>query len=311
MDPVALFNGLVFDLCKNTWGDGAIACLDIGADSTILIITDGVRIWNRVLPIGGNDFTLALASGLSLTFAEAEQLKRSAAPETTFDMLEPALAALVQEIERSITFYSSVNHSARVARIVALGNGHKLAGLWPYLQERLGREVERVASFARLTGDNVIQSPRFQENLGSFAVCYGLGLQGLGLAAIRTNMLPPEVRPVRGWSPHAVLDRVQRLLPNGRRARDAFETPRESPVWTLPPRKPLPMKVLRCPKCHGVGLTPNPDNCRLCGWEGYPGANRETWGQVGNCPRCGFSYRWDGAKCYHCEWPAIRGRVES
>ena len=29
-------------------------------------------------------------------------------------------------------------------------------------------------------------------------------------------------------------------------------------------------------------------------------SNREAYGQVGNCPNCGFSHRWDGTHCSHC-----------
>jgi hypothetical protein len=28
--------------------------------------------------------------------------------------------------------------------------------------------------------------------------------------------------------------------------------------------------------------------------------DREKWGHVGPCPKCGFAYRWDGARCAHC-----------
>ena len=52
--------------------------LDIGADNTDLIITDGNRIWQRNVPIGGNHFTRALTKELKLTFAKAEHLKRNA-----------------------------------------------------------------------------------------------------------------------------------------------------------------------------------------------------------------------------------------
>ncbi|MEO6811591.1 MAG: pilus assembly protein PilM, partial [Isosphaeraceae bacterium] len=62
----------------DTEDQGSIVLLDIGADNTDLIITDGVRIWQRNVPIGGNHFTRALTKELKLTFAKAEHLKRNA-----------------------------------------------------------------------------------------------------------------------------------------------------------------------------------------------------------------------------------------
>jgi rubrerythrin len=32
-------------------------------------------------------------------------------------------------------------------------------------------------------------------------------------------------------------------------------------------------------------------------------SNQEAWDRVGNCPKCGFSHRWDGVHCSHCGHP--------
>ena len=84
------------------------------------------------------------------------------------------------EVNRSIGFYSSVNRTAKIAKIVGLGNGFKLPGLQKFLQQNLSHEVEKLETFAKLAGDEVKTAPQFQENLASFAVAYGLGVQGLG-----------------------------------------------------------------------------------------------------------------------------------
>jgi len=31
-------------------------------------------------------------------------------------------------------------------------------------------------------------------------------------------------------------------------------------------------------------------------------SDRENWGKVGECPHCGFIYRWDGVRCAHCRF---------
>jgi type IV pilus assembly protein PilM len=68
-------------------------------------------------------------------------------------------------------------------------------------------EVERVETFERLSGDSVLNSALFQENVLAFAVPYGLALQGLGLTRVKTSLLPPEIttaRLVRKKKPWAV-----------------------------------------------------------------------------------------------------------
>ena len=202
MGPIALYNYVTFDQLKGSGLKGSIVLLDIGADNTDLIISDGTRIWQRNVPIGGNHFTRALTKELKLTFAKAEHLKRNATkapdPKAVFTAMKGIFNDFASEVNRSIGFYSSVNRTAQIIKVIGLGNGFKLPGLQKFLQQNLnGLEVEKLEDFVKLTGDEVKSAPQFVENLPSFAVTYGLGLQGLGDSQLRTNLLPPEVEQVR------------------------------------------------------------------------------------------------------------------
>ena len=223
MGPIALYNFITFDQIKApaaaaTGGvedaetdageekkakadKGSIVLLDIGADNTDLIITDGTRIWQRNVPIGGNHFTRALTKELKLTFAKAEHLKRNATkapdPRSIFTAMRGVFNDFASEINRSIGFYSSVNRTAKISKVIGLGNGFKLPGLQKFLQQNLSQDVEKLETFFRLVGDDVKTAPQFQENLPSFAVAYGLGVQGLDRSGLRTNLLPPEIEQVR------------------------------------------------------------------------------------------------------------------
>ncbi len=202
MGPIALYNYITYDQLKGSGLKGSIVLLDIGADNTDLIISDGTRIWQRNVPIGGNHFTRALTKELKLTFAKAEHLKRNATkapdPKAVFTAMRGIFNDFASEVNRSIGFYSSVNRTAQILKVVGLGNGFKLPGLQKFLQQNLnGLEVEKLEDFQKLTGDEVKAAPQFVENLPSFAVTYGLALQGLNGSQLRTNLLPPEVEQVR------------------------------------------------------------------------------------------------------------------
>jgi type IV pilus assembly protein PilM len=101
------------------------------------------------------------------------------------------------EVNRSIGFYLSINRTAKIRKVIGLGNGFKLPGLQKFLQQNLNQEVERLETFERIVGDEVKAAPQFQDNLASFAVAYGLGVQGLNLGGLSTNLLPPEIERVR------------------------------------------------------------------------------------------------------------------
>ncbi|MFI5460282.1 MAG: type IV pilus assembly protein PilM [Isosphaerales bacterium] len=201
MSPIALCNFVTFDQLKGSGSKDSVVLLDIGADNTDLIITDGTRIWQRNVPIGGNHFTRALTKELKLTFAKAEHLKRNATkapdPRAIFTAMRGVFNDFASEINRSIGFYSSINRTAKIRKLIGMGNGFKLPGLQKFLQQNLNHEVSRLEGFDKLVGDEVKSAPQFQDNLASFAVAYGLGIQGLKLGSLSTNLLPPEIERVR------------------------------------------------------------------------------------------------------------------
>jgi type IV pilus assembly protein PilM len=217
MAPLALCNLVAFEMLKKGGTPAStdesqeiprgkhkcVVALDIGADASNLVVTDGEKIiWQRPIPLGGNHLTRALSKELKLTFAKAEHLKRNAAkspPElkTILAALKPVLTDLVGEVQRSLGYFTNSHRDAHVAYLVGLGSAFRLPGLQRYLSEKLQIEVRKPAKFDRLAGDEVITSPVFTENLLSFAVCYGLVAQGLNVARLTTNLLPPEIRQDR------------------------------------------------------------------------------------------------------------------
>jgi type IV pilus assembly protein PilM len=215
--PLGLYNFLCYDrlgIRLNTPReeiDEYSVVVDMGCDNTTLMVTNGKKIWIRNMPVGGNHFTRALTKEMKLTFAKAEHLKcnatKSPDPRAVFQALRPVFNDYVAEIQRSIGFFSSVNRSAKIGRLIGVGNGFRLAGLQKFLQQNLQYEVERVDTFQGLAGDHVLNAPLFQDNLLTFCVPYGLALQTLKLTDIHTTLLPPEIaiaRKVRRKKPWAV-----------------------------------------------------------------------------------------------------------
>jgi type IV pilus assembly protein PilM len=219
--PLALYNFLQFDEMAAELPPPeeydpenppkSTVILSLGVDASDLVVTDGYRVWQRSLPVGGNHFTKALMKDLKLTFAKAEHLKRNATsaqdPKAVFQAMRPVFNDLLTEVQRSIGYFSSLDRNAEIERIVALGNAMKLPGLRKFLEQNLGLPMVKIDAFDRLVGSTVVTAPAFQENLNSFGQCYGLALQGLGKAGLRTNLLPREVvhaRIIREKRPWAV-----------------------------------------------------------------------------------------------------------
>ncbi|MBV9125761.1 MAG: type IV pilus assembly protein PilM [Planctomycetes bacterium] len=232
MAPLALCNYVSYDLLKKgagETGEGAeepaeedeedtykkrcIVALDLGTDSSNLVITDAERIiWQRPIPQGGNHFTRALTKDLKLTFAKAEHIKRNATKsqdlKKILSSLKPVLTDFVGEVQRSLGYFTNTHRDAKVMYMVGLGNGFRLPGLQKFLTEKLQLEVRKLQKLERLEGEeSVLTAPAFTQNVLSFAVAYGLALQGLKKARLQTNLLPPEIqfeRMVRAKKPWAV-----------------------------------------------------------------------------------------------------------
>ena len=146
MNPLADYNAMYHDGKVH----GTTMIIDLGAENTDLIICDEESIWMRSIPIGGNNFTEALAKAFKLNFQKAEELKRNAASSKyarqIFQAMRPIFADLVAEIQRSIGFYASVHRDSRIRKILAIGGTFKLPGLQKYLQQNLQLDVERLDS---------------------------------------------------------------------------------------------------------------------------------------------------------------------
>lgn len=220
MAPLAICNFIAYDLLQkgadtvedDEESNDCIIGLEIGTDNSNLVITNGGRIiWQRPIPIGGNHFTRALTKEMKLTFAKAEHLKKNAAKspdlKKILSSLKQVLNEFVGEVQRSVGYFTNTHRHAEIQYMVGMGNAFRLPGLQKFLQDKLQIEVRKFQSFERTEGDAVTTAPTFAENILSFAVAYGLALQGLKQTRLQTNLLPYDVkleRVIRGKKPWAV-----------------------------------------------------------------------------------------------------------
>jgi len=199
--PQAIYNAGVYD---GLLGSETTVLLDIGAENTDLVVATPNGLWTRTIPLGGNAFTESLVKGFKLSFSKAEGLKRTA--ETSkyrrqiFQAMRPIFADLVQELQRSIGFYSSTHRDAEINKIVCLGNAFKLPGLQKYLQQNLGMDVESPTGFNKAAPSSpALTEDAYKNELLSFYAAYGLAIQALDLGKVNSNLLPTELAKQAVW----------------------------------------------------------------------------------------------------------------
>jgi type IV pilus assembly protein PilM len=173
---------------------GSIVAISLGTNTTDVVITNGQKVWQDNLPIGGNHFTKALSKGLGLTSAKAEHLKRNAKkaddPTALAQAMQPAFRDLAAEIQGSLESFLDNHHDVQIEEVMVLGNTAKLPGLQQYLSRNLDQKVTVPGEFVNLTEDRTAVPQPFTKNRLSFSVAYGLCVQALGRGQFRTNLLP-------------------------------------------------------------------------------------------------------------------------
>ncbi len=226
--PLSIYNMITYDrLADPEAGEifdaehppKSMVILAMGTDATDLIITNGYRVWQRNMPLGGSHFTRQLTKDLKLTFAKAEHLKRNAMeaedPKLVFQAMRPVFTDMVNEVQRSVGFFRSLNKKAELSSILMLGNTTKLPGLASFLNKNLGMDVEVLDKFHKLSGDEVLMAPAFKDHQAAFGPVYGLCLQLLGQGPAHTNLVPKEIlkqRLIRAKKPWVVATAAALLL---------------------------------------------------------------------------------------------------
>lgn len=120
-------------------GNEGEAIVDVGADVTNIVVhSQGVPRFVRVLMLGGDDLTDAIAERLGVDHGTAEKnkLQMKLASDAMFADAHPGSRALesaagqwVEELRQSLDYYSAQEGSVRIRRVILTGGGSQLDGL--------------------------------------------------------------------------------------------------------------------------------------------------------------------------------------
>lgn len=131
------------------------AILNVGGRSTsILVVSKGYERLSHNYEIGGYEMTKAIASGLGVSEAQAEAMKRKyGVLDSPENKARPALISLIDmmifETKKTIESYEQSRH-ATISRVVLVGGLANMPGLPQYIKSRIGRDVLIGNVFARL-----------------------------------------------------------------------------------------------------------------------------------------------------------------
>ena len=166
---------------------GVAALLNCGASTINVNIVEGGRsVFTREIAAGGNACTEALRRTGTLSFAEAEQVKKSlsmrgAHREDAEPVLREATEDLLIEVEKTFDFFAASRAAGRIDRIVLSGGASQGAGFASAMARRFDVPLERFDPFRKSTVAGQQTGWRDPADLAAAAgVAAGLALRRTG-----------------------------------------------------------------------------------------------------------------------------------
>lgn len=164
-----------------------VALVNIGASVTNVNVLSGTNsLFWRDITFGGNQYTDAIQRELSLSFEQAEELKRGRPQgDYTIQQVIPILNSVSEdfagELRKTLDFFTATSGAERVDEIVLAGGGSGVLNLDAILRDKFGIPVSIMDPFRRVTVDESQFNPEeLAEIAPSMAISVGLAIRKLG-----------------------------------------------------------------------------------------------------------------------------------
>ena len=166
---------------------GVIAQIDIGGgSSSVLVSSDGVPQFVRVIPAGGNQLTKALRVRLGIDEEAADALKETLGlsgvvpPHDAIaaTVIRDVTAELLESLRNTLAYFTNNWPELPIDRIVLMGGGARLTGFSTALGDLTGFPVVPAEPFAELEFGPDVNAAQLHNSEGAFVAALGLALGG-------------------------------------------------------------------------------------------------------------------------------------
>ena len=202
--PMALYNAVRYNY------DNLPPCtlvVDIGARSTDLIFIEAGRVFSRSVPVAGNQITQAIMNEFSISFDDAEAMKKAHAyvafggayegPQSeTVDKVSKSVRSMMtrlhQELNRSINFYRSQQGGQQPSLLLLTGGSSVIPYTDTFLREKLNIETDYFNPFNNVAVSEQIPAEQVGAHACEMGQLVGLALRQMHTCPIEINLLPPK-----------------------------------------------------------------------------------------------------------------------
>jgi type IV pilus assembly protein PilM len=164
-----------------------LALVNVGASVTnVNVLSGATSLFWRDITFGGNQYTDAIQRELSLSFEQAEELKKGRqAGDYSIQQVIPILNSVSEdfagELRKTLDFFTATSGADRVDEIVLAGGGSGVLNLDAILRDKFGIPVAIMDPFQKITVDEKEFNPEELADIGpSMAIAVGLAIRKLG-----------------------------------------------------------------------------------------------------------------------------------
>jgi type IV pilus assembly protein PilM len=207
ISPIAMTNS--FQSCGQHDADACEMILNIGGQSSVLVINEGGRVFVRSIPIAGNAITQQISKEFGITFDEAEDLKRKhgfVALGGAYEEPESEVAATISkiarnvmtrlhgEISRSINVWRSQYNGNKPTKLFIAGGGSLIQYITEFFEEKLHIPVDYLNVFSIMGIADTVNKDQLLDVAPMFSELAGMGLRNCFETPIDINLLPDTIK---------------------------------------------------------------------------------------------------------------------
>jgi len=150
------------------------------------VLNGSTSLFWRDITFGGNQYTDAIQREMSLSFEQAEELKKGKqVGDHTVQQVIPILNSVSEdfagELRKTLDFFTATSGADRVDEIVLAGGGSGVLNLDAILRDKFGIPVTIMDPFQKVTVDEKQFNPEELAEVGpSMAIAVGLAARKLG-----------------------------------------------------------------------------------------------------------------------------------
>jgi type IV pilus assembly protein PilM len=193
VSPLALLHFVRMEFADT----GRTMALDVGAQSTSMLVVDESRFWMRTINSGGQRVTEIMQDEFELDFDAAEKAKRnmksSQFAASIIKAIRPAMDELVRDVRTNVNYLEKSEGLGPIDSAYRLGGGARLPGLARLASRTLDMRIKPISELRHVAVSGYAEVDYVRTNIDRLATAIGAGMTGLQADAEDVSFLPTNV----------------------------------------------------------------------------------------------------------------------